>query len=51
MTNKEKRLLVLKTLNDPDWNRWSNNAIAKHIGVSAPFVKKIRESMSKGENK
>ena len=51
MTNHEKLLAVLKILNDPDWAFMSSNAIAKHIGVSAPFVRKIRKSIPQGENK
>lgn len=46
-TNEDKRKAVETLLEDPEWSQWCDSEIAKHAGVSAPFVKKIREEKAK----
>jgi hypothetical protein len=45
LTNADKRKRVLTLLQDPEWSQWSDNAIAKHCGVSQPFVGTVRASL------
>ena len=42
-TNADKRLAVSILLDDPEWSQWSNRKIADAVGVSDPFVMKMRE--------
>lgn len=42
-TNKDKRKAVLGMLED--FGSWSDNKIAKHVGVSQPFVGAVRSSL------
>lgn len=42
-TNADKRRAVSKLLDDPEWSQWSDNEIAKRVGVSQPFVSKMRQ--------
>jgi N6-adenosine-specific RNA methylase IME4 len=44
-TNEDKRRAVLMLLEDSEWTRWSDNAIAEKCGVSHPFVGRIRSSL------
>jgi hypothetical protein len=37
-------------LNDPEWQGWSNNLIAKASKVSSPFVSKVRQALASSEN-
>ena len=41
-TNADKRAAVLLLLNDVEWAAWSDNEIAKRVGVSQPFVGELR---------
>lgn len=41
-TNADKRAAVMLLLADPEWSQWSNREIAKHCGVTHPFVAKLR---------
>lgn len=41
-TNEDKRKAVSLMLADPEWAAWSDRNIAKHCGVSVPFVGAIR---------
>ena len=43
-TNDDKRKAVLTLLNDSEWGQWSDTAIAKRIGVTQPFVSKVRRN-------
>ncbi len=44
-TNDDKRTAALTLLKDPEWSQWSDNQIAKMIGVSHPFVGSVRASL------
>jgi hypothetical protein len=46
LTNADKRKRVHTLLHDPEWNSWSDNSIAKHCGVTQPFVSKLRAEVS-----
>ena len=46
-SNAEKREAVLKILRDPNWSQWSDGMIARHLGVSQPFVGNVRRSFPK----
>jgi len=41
-TNKDKQRAVKRMLADPEWAQWSDTEVAKHCGVSHPFVGKQR---------
>lgn len=41
-TNEDKRKAVSLMLADPEWAAWSDRNIAKHCGVSVPFVGAVR---------
>lgn len=43
--NADKRKSVLMMLADAEWVTFSDNAIAKEVGVSVPFVGKMRSSL------
>lgn len=45
-TYADKRKAVMTLLEDFEWSQWSNAEIARQCGVSAPFVKNLRESGS-----
>ena len=45
LTNADKRRRVLTVLQDSEWAQWSDNAIAKHCGVTQPFVGTVRKSL------
>ena len=44
-TSADKRRAVLKLLQDTEWTKWSNNAIAKHTMVSRGLVDDIRKEL------
>jgi hypothetical protein len=44
-TNADKRRCVRTLLTDPEWGQWSDHAIARHTGVTAPFVGTVRRSL------
>jgi hypothetical protein len=44
-TSADKRRAVLKLLQDAEWTKWSNNAIAKHTMVSRGLVDDIRKEL------
>ena len=41
---EENRLIVLELLKDPEWCTWTNAQIAKHIGISAMTVGRIKKA-------
>jgi hypothetical protein len=41
-TNADKHRAVLMLLRDPEWQSWSDNAIAKACAVSQPLVTRLR---------
>ena len=44
-TTEDKRKIVLDMLQDSEWSKWSDREIARHCGVSHPFVGKLRASL------
>jgi hypothetical protein len=44
-TNADKRKAVDLMLRDTEWGTWSDNQIAKHCGVTHPFVGDVRRSL------
>lgn len=47
-TNADKRRVVERFLQDPEWCQWSDNMIAQRCGVSHPYVGKIRRQSCNG---
>jgi hypothetical protein len=45
-TNEDKRRAVLTLLQDPDWNKWSNGAIARQCHVSTRYVGNLRDGLT-----
>jgi hypothetical protein len=45
-TMEDKRKGVLDMLNDAEWGKWSDREIARHCGVSHPYVGKLRASLA-----
>lgn len=45
-SNADKRRAALILLNDEDWSKWSDRAIAEMVGVSNRFVSNIRNELS-----
>lgn len=43
-TNDDKRAVVLRLLNDPEWTDWNDREIARRCAVSGPFVATMRDS-------
>lgn len=44
-TNEDKHKAVRFVLSDAEWSKLSDRQIAEHVGVSQPFVGKIREQV------
>ena len=42
-TNADKRRAVKTLLEDPEWSKWTNVAIAKACGVAESFVRKLKK--------
>jgi hypothetical protein len=47
MTDEDNRNIILAMLRHPEWTLWTNSAIAKHVGVSAMTVGRIKATMEK----
>ncbi|MFG6101421.1 ParB N-terminal domain-containing protein [Leptothoe sp. EHU-05/26/07-4] len=45
-TNKDKRYVVSRMLQDPEWSLWSDNEIARRCHVTHPLVGKVRKELS-----
>jgi hypothetical protein len=45
LSNADKRRRVQTLLDDPEWQQWSDNQIARHCGLSQTFVSSIRRSL------
>ncbi len=45
MTNADKRRVVIKLLEDPEWSQWSDREIARRCHVDHSFVGKLRKSL------
>jgi hypothetical protein len=41
-TDADKRQAVTRMLSDSEWSTWSDREIARHCGVSHPFVAKVK---------
>lgn len=49
-SNADKRRVALMMLKDEEWGHWSDSEIARHCGVTHPFVGKVRRELeSDGE--
>jgi hypothetical protein len=46
LTAAEKRGVVERLLQDPEWGLWADRVIARHCGVSHEFVRQRRASLS-----
>lgn len=44
-TNLDKRTAVMRLLEDEEWSQWSDTQIARHCGVSQPFVSNLRGNL------
>lgn len=44
-SNDDKRRAVTVMLEDPEWTKWSDSAIAEKLSVSQPFIGKIRKEL------
>ena len=44
-TNDDKRRIVTRMLQDPEWGTWSDREIARHCGVSNFIVSKRRKEL------
>lgn len=44
-TNEDKRKMVTRLLQDEEWSTWSDNVIAKKLGVTQPFVSGLRKEL------
>lgn len=42
---EDNRNSIIKMLNDAEWSKWTNTAIAKHIGVSNMTVGRVKSSI------
>jgi hypothetical protein len=45
-TQEENRRIIQEMVLDPEWGKWSNVQIAKHIGVSSMTVGRLRKTPS-----
>jgi len=45
-TNRDKRHMVSRMLNDAEWVKWSDRRIAEQCGVSGQFVANLRHELS-----
>ena len=48
ITNRDKRRAVHTLLADAEWAKWSDRQIARHVGVSHPFVAGLRRELQSG---
>lgn len=44
-SNAETASRFLRMLRDSGWSQWSDGMIARHMGVSQPFVSSVRRSL------
>lgn len=45
MSREDKRKVILLMLQHPEWSKWSNNEIAKHIGVSGMTISRVKSGL------
>lgn len=50
MTPEDSRMNCRKMLLDAEWSKWTNTAIAKHLGVSAMTVGRVKATMEKKDD-
>lgn len=47
---EDNRNIIYAMFRHPEWSKWTNAAIAKHIGVSAMTVGRVKSTMEKKED-
>ncbi len=47
-TDEDKRRAATTLLTDDEWNKWSDNQIAKKCKVSQPFISALRKELANG---
>jgi alkylated DNA repair dioxygenase AlkB len=45
LSSAEKRRVVERLLNDPEWRQWSDRKIARHTGTSNAFVSNVHKQL------
>jgi regulator of replication initiation timing len=50
MTFEDNRNIIYAMLRHPEWSKWTNTAIAKHIGVSSMTVGRVKATMEKKDD-
>jgi len=45
MSREDKRKVILLMLQHSEWSKWSNNEIAKHIGVSSMTIGRVKSGL------
>jgi hypothetical protein len=45
MSREDKRKVILLMLQHEEWSKWSNNEIAKHIGVSGMTIGRVKSGL------
>lgn len=50
MTPEDSRMNCRKMLLDPEWSKWANTAIAKHLGVSSMTVGRVKATLEKTDD-
>jgi ParB-like nuclease domain len=45
MSREDKRKVILLMLQHPEWSKWANTEIAKHIGVSSMTIGRVKSSL------
>jgi hypothetical protein len=50
MTAEDIRNIIYAMLRHPEWSKWTNTAIAKHIGVSSMTVGRVKATMEKKDD-
>lgn len=50
MTFEDNRNIIYAMLRHPEWSKWTNTAIAKHIGVSSMTVGRVKATLEKKDD-
>lgn len=45
MSREDKRKVILLMLQHPEWSKWANTEIAKHIGVSSMTIGRVKSGL------
>jgi hypothetical protein len=46
LSKSDRTRAIERILLDPEWSKWSNGAIAKHVGVTRAYIKKLRDKFT-----